>query len=71
MYVRVTGTPFVRDTRSMALSNTDQIEKNDYYLKRQLLMRQKNEINIINKEISDLKDDMLEIKTLLKTLIEK
>ena len=31
MYVKVTGTNFVRDINSMAIINTDNTEKNDYY----------------------------------------
>ena len=71
MHVRVEGTSFIRDIRSMALSNIDEQEKNEYYLKRELLKRQKNEINIIKGDIDSLKNELSEIKLMLKILIEK
>ena len=69
--VKVTGTNFVRDTNSMALLNTDDNAKNEYYAKVRLLKTQKEEINKINKDINDLKDDMSDIKNLLKKLLDK
>ena len=49
--VKVTGTNFVRDTRSMALINTDEMARNEYYTKAKLLKTQKDEIN---KEVEGL-----------------
>ena len=71
MQVKVEGTTFIRDIKSMALSNIDEQGKNEYHLKRELLQRQKNEINIIKDEIGSLKEEMSEIKQMLKILIEK
>jgi hypothetical protein len=71
MLVKVTGTSMVRDTTSMGLSNTNIAEKNDYYSKVKLLQTQKESLNKVNQEISDLKNDMLEIKQLLVKLTSK
>ncbi len=62
--VKVEGTNLVRDTNTMALSNRDLTGKNEYMMKVKMLKTQKEEINILRSEIS-------EIKNLLKQLLEK
>lgn len=71
MLVRIPNSNLVRDTESMALINTDNNEKNEYLAKVRLIKNQKEQINIVNQEISQLKGEMNEIKSLLKQLIEK
>ena len=61
----------VRDTESMALLNTNITEKNEYYAKARLLKNQKDELNKVNTEISELKNEMNDIKSLLKQLIDR
>ena len=60
----------VRDTRSMALINTDNTEKNEYYSKIRLLQNQKSEINNVKEEITNIKSDIADIKNLLVKLLE-
>ena len=60
MLVKVNGTNLIRDTNSMALINTDNNEKNEYYAKRKLLQNQKTEINNVKEEIQELKKTMLQ-----------
>lgn len=69
--VKIEGASFVRDVKSMGLSNTNVSEKNDYYSKLRLLKTQKEQINSINEEISCMKNDMCEIKQLLAQLLGK
>ena len=69
--VKVTNTPFVRDTQSMAIINVDNQAKQEYYEKVRMASRQKEQINKMNEEIKSLKDDVGEIKQLLKQLICK
>lgn len=71
MFVKVTGTKFVRDTESMALMNTDDTAKNEYLSKVRLLKTQKDEINTVKEEIASIKDDMCEIKQLMLQLLDK
>ena len=71
MYVRVSGTNFIRDINSMAIINTDNSEKNEYYAKQKLLHNQKVELNSIRSEIDDIKIDISDIKQLLLQLINK
>lgn len=69
--VKIEGASFIRDIKSMGLSNVNITEKNDYYSKVRLLKNQKEEINTIKSEISCMKDDMCEIKQLLGQLLGK
>lgn len=69
--VKVTGTQFVRDTESMAIINTDEASRNEYYAKVRMLKTQKEEINTVKQEIAGIKNDMNEIKELMHKLLEK
>jgi hypothetical protein len=69
--VKVTGTNFVRDTKSMALINTDSNAKNEYYAKVKMLKIQKEEINTVKSEIGTLKSEISEIKQMLLQLMDK
>lgn len=71
MFVKVTGTNFIRDTESMALMNTDEVAKNEYLSKVKLLKTQKDEINTVKAEIANIKEDMGEIKQLMLQLLDK
>ena len=68
--VKVTGTPFVRDTKSMAIINTDNSVKEEYYNKARILSAQKEQINKVNHEISELRSELGDIKNLLQQLIK-
>lgn len=68
--VKVEGTSFVRDTSTMALSNTDFTSRNEYFLKAKLIRTQKEEINKINTEMSDIRSDISDVKNLLIQLLE-
>ena len=70
MLVKVNGTNMVRDTSSMALLNTDNTEKNEYYAKVRMMQNQKTEINNVKSEIQSIKDDISEVKQLLAKLLE-
>lgn len=71
MMVRVTGTDFIRDTNSMGLSNTNSIEKEEYYAKARILQNQKKELNSVKAEMDLIKSDISDIKQLLIQLMDK
>jgi hypothetical protein len=71
MLVEVKDTKYVRDTKSMALINTDSSARDEYYSKVRILSNQKEEINKLRTEVSTVKEDITEIKQLLKQLIGK
>lgn len=71
MLVKVTGTNLVRDTSSMALINTDNEAKNEYYNKLRMMKIQREEINSVKTEIETMKQDMADIKSMMVKLLEK
>jgi hypothetical protein len=68
MLVKVTGTTFVRDTKTMALINVDNAGLEDYNFKKQLVGSQKQEINNIKNELNEVRDDIKVIKEMLLQL---
>ena len=71
MLVKVTGTSFVRDTSSMVLSNTDVAAKEEYYNKVRMINRQKEELNMMKADISDVRSELGDIKMMLQQLLSK
>jgi hypothetical protein len=69
--VKIPGTTYVRDTKTMALINTDMAGLEDYKMKSTLINNQKSEINKVKNEINELRDDVRTIKELLIQLSGK
>ena len=67
--VKVEGTPYYRDTNTMALINMDSSGRDEYNFKKRLVTNQKEEINTIKSEINSIKSDMTEIKELMHQLL--
>ena len=71
-YIKVQGySNLVRDTNSNAIINKD---KNAYNLAKRRAeeaQRQRDEIRGVTREINNLKCEMHEIKSMLKTLLER
>ena len=71
-YIKVQGySNLVRDTRSNAIVNKD---KNAYLIEKRIAeeeQRQRDEIRGASREINNLKCEMHEIKSMLKTLLER
>jgi hypothetical protein len=68
--IQIPGTSLVRDTNSMALINKDSNGLQDYLKKRQLMASQVEQINTVKAQITEVKEDMLEIKRLLLQLMD-
>lgn len=71
MKVTIPGTTFQRDTKSMALLQSDRKSADDYHLKRKLISANKGaaeDINNMKEEIQSIRSDLDEIKQLLKGL---
>jgi uncharacterized protein (UPF0276 family) len=66
--VKVDDTPFVRDTHSKAILNTDRNGLNEYYMKRELAKRQATEKQQDKARLDKLENDMQEIKQLLQLI---
>jgi uncharacterized coiled-coil DUF342 family protein len=71
MLVKVPNTPFVRDTESMALINTDTAAQEEYYSKVRIIQNQKQEINTVRTEIDEVRNQLEEIKNLVAKLLDK
>jgi hypothetical protein len=69
--VKVEGTTFLRDTKTMALINTDVAGLEDYRMKTTLISNQKSEINKVKSEINEIRNDVQIIKELLMQLSGK
>jgi hypothetical protein len=69
--IPITGTSLVRDTESMALINRDVSGLQDYKAKRKFAESQKEQINKVEAEISNIKNDISDIKKLMVKLLEK
>lgn len=69
MLVKVDNYNYARDTSSMALINTDNSAKEEYFMKKKILSSQKTEIDRINNDIQDLKNDITDIKSMLLQIL--
>ena len=66
--VKVDDTPFVRDTHSKAILNTDINGLNEYRMKREIAKRQQEEKQQDKARLDKLENDMQEIKQLLQLI---
>ena len=69
--IQIPGTTLFRDTDNMALVNRDVNGLDEYNLKRNMVINQRQEINTVKNEIQSIKSDMSELKRLLITLTQK
>ena len=71
-YIKVQGyNGLVRDTRSNAIVNKDKNAYNIAKRRAEEAQRQRDEIRGATREINNLKCEMHEIKSMLKTLLER
>jgi hypothetical protein len=70
MHVKVENSPFVRDIHSKALLNTDARGRDEYLMKRELAKKQQAEQAETKQKIEKLEEDVTEIKTLLRELVQ-
>jgi len=69
-YVKVKGMSMVRDTRNNSIINQDKIEFDNYINKRKTMLAQKEEINSIKEDVTNLKTSIEQIKDLLIQVIQ-
>ena len=73
-HVQTEDPRFIRDVHSKALLNTDYNALQQHRRERIYFQSQQNDINILRtqvKELSSIREEMLEIKILLKEVIRK
>ena len=74
MQVQTEDPRFIRDVHSKALLNTDYNALQQHRKERVYFQNQQNDINILRtqvEELSTIREEMLEIKILLKEVIRK
>lgn len=71
-YLKVLGNDsLVRDTSSGAIINTNRTEYEEYMLRRRLAEERENTIKQNAEEITNLKSEMQDIKSMLQQLLDK
>ena len=74
LQVQTEDPSFVRDIHSKALLNTDYIALQQHRSERAYFHKQQNDINMLRSQVDELskvREEMLEIKGLLKEIIKK
>ena len=74
MQVQTEDPQYVRDIHSKALLNTDYIALQQHRRERVYFQKQQSDINILTSQVNELtgiREEMLEIKTLLREIIKK
>jgi|LakMenE18May11ns_1017448.scaffolds.fasta_scaffold7377821_1 hypothetical protein len=72
MHSKIEGHPdLIRDTETNAILNSNRSEYEKYLLTAQIKKLQQTKVEKIEEELDILKDDMTEIKELLKTVLSK
>ena len=69
--VQVEDTSFVRDIHSKAILNTDRTGLQNYYVQRDLYKKEQAEKIQASNRLTQLEEDMFEIKTMLRQLVSK
>ena len=69
--VQVEDTPYVRDIHSKAILNTDIVGLQNYYVQRDLHKKEQAEKIQASNRLTQLEEDMSEIKTMLRQLVSK
>ena len=69
--VPITDTLFVRDVHSKAILNTDRVGLQNYYTQRELYRKEQAEKIEASNRLTQLVEDMSEIKTMLRELVSK
>jgi hypothetical protein len=69
--VQVEDTPYVRDVHSKAILNTDRVGLQNYYVQRDLYKKEQAEKLQAGNRLTQLEEDMSEIKTMLRHLVSK
>jgi hypothetical protein len=62
--VKITDTQYMRDINSKAILNTNRAQLDDYKMKKMMITKM-NEINTLKEEVTEIKDMMQKILTLV------
>jgi len=69
-YFKVTGhNNFIRDPKTNSIINTNMSDYNEYITRKNIKSKEDQKVNLIEDEVSNIKEDLNEIKNLLRKLI--
>jgi len=69
-YIKVKGYDhLVRDPRTNSIINTNKSEYEQYLLNKQIKKTEQKKIQSLESEVTDIKNDLEEIKSLLRSLV--
>jgi hypothetical protein len=70
-YIKVSGhSDLVRDPETNSIINKNQSEYNEYIMKRNYKIKENQKVQTIEEEVASIKDDIDEIKNLLRRFID-
>ena len=70
-HVQIENSKLVRDLHSKAILNTDRVGLQNYYTQRELYRKEQAEKIEASNRLTQLEEDMSEIKTMLRELVSK
>lgn len=71
-YIKVKGHDhFVRDPRTNAIINVNKSQYNEYLLHKESKVKEQQKIQELEENVANMKDDLNEIKSLLRSLINE
>ena len=69
-YVKVKDNDYlIRNTKSNCIINTNKAEYDEYLTRRKLKKNEKNKVDNLERDISTLRDEITEIKDMLRSLV--
>jgi hypothetical protein len=71
-YLKVTGhNNFIRDPKTNSIINTNMSNYNEYLIVKDIKLKEDKKVQTIEEEVYNIKNDISEIKSLLKELLKK
>jgi 2',3'-cyclic-nucleotide 2'-phosphodiesterase (5'-nucleotidase family) len=71
-YIKVKGHDhLIRDPKTNSIINTNMSEYNEYISRRDLKMEENQKVQNLESDVANMKDDLNEIKNLLRSLINE
>jgi hypothetical protein len=71
-YLKVTGhNNFIRDPKTNSIINTNMSNYNEYLIVKDIKLKEDKKVQTIEEEVYNIKNDISEIKSLLKELLKQ
>ena len=71
-YIKVKGHDnLIRDSKTNSIINTNMVEYNEYILRRNSKLKENEKLQNLESDVTNIKNDLDEIKSLLKELLKQ